>query len=454
MRKKLLSSILAFTMVGMLGCSGGDKVTSAVKDAVADKGLEVIGDNIQYDPNQLVNEGEPISLDFWMWGQEGIFQDVIDRYTEIHPNVEIKLVNNPWDDYWTKLPLQLKGKSGPALFNVHNSYHDNLIQYMAPYDISVEELEADFIGANFHIIDDEIYYVDYGIMTGLVYYNKQMWEDAGLTDADIPTTWDEFANVARKLTIKDGNTFKQAGFNFNGDFSTMVLGLNYQLGENLFNDDGETANIDNDAMKQSVEMLLNLYDEYEVGSKDFGTKSDDSFGQGQSAMIYKWGSTYQYLQTNFPDLEFGVFEIPTFTEDEPYAYSRYNGESTFGINKNADEKEQEVAQDFMRFFLADDEAQKSFCMDLSAFPAKRSLASDSDVLNHPTMGILSETIERYIWPGPMPATLEQTMKKVSEDILYNGVSVDNALKQAEIDINKDLKSTQFKSVENLYKYTK
>ena len=160
MRKKLLSAMLAMTIVGMIGCSGGNKasVTTAVKDTVADKGLEVIGDNVKYNPNQLVNDGEPISLEFWMWGQENLFQDVIDKYTKIHPNVEIKLVNNPWDDYWTKLPLQLKGKSGPALFNVHNSYHDNLIQYMAPYDIPTEELEADFIGANAHVIDGKIYY--------------------------------------------------------------------------------------------------------------------------------------------------------------------------------------------------------------------------------------------------------------------------------------------------------
>lgn len=454
MRKKILSLLLSFTMVGMIGCSGGNKVTAinAVKDTVADKGLEVIGDNVKYDPNQLINEGEPISLEFWMWGEEDLFNDVIDKYTEIHPNVEIKLVNNPWDDYWTKLPLQLKGNSGPALFSVHNSYHDNIIQYMEPYDIEVEDLEADFIGANAHIIDGSIYYLDYGLMTGSIYYNKQMWKEAGLTDADIPKTWDEFAEVAQKLTIKDEDKFKQAGFNFNGDFQSMVLGLNYQLGQNLFTEDNKTATIDNEAMKEVIEMLIDLYDKYEVGSKDFGTKSEESFGQGQSAMVCKWGHNYQYLKTNFPDLDFGVFEIPIFTEDVPYAYNRYNGESTFGINKNVDEKQKAVAQDFVRYFLANDELQKEFCMDLSTFPAKKSLANDEDIANHPAMSILSNTIDRYIWPGSMPSTLETTLKKVGEDLLYNGVNIDTALKEAEININKDLTNTKFESVESLYKY--
>ncbi len=454
MCKKILAAILSIAMVGMIGCSGGKTGTKAVKDTVADKGLPVIGDTIKYDPNHLVNDGEPISFEFWMWGSEDLFQGVVDEYSKIHPNVEIKIVNNPWDDYWTKLPLQLKGKNGPALFNIHNSYHDNIIQYMAPYDIPTEDLEADFIGAGAHVIDGKIYYIDYGIMTGSIYYNKKMWKEAGLTEADIPKTWDQFAEVAKKLTIKDGSDFKQAGFNFNGDYQNIILGLNYQYGQNLFNDDKKTATINNDAIKKATQMLTDLYNKYGVGSKDFGNEATESFGQGQTAMVCEWGHFYQTLKDKYPDVEFGTFEIPTFNGEETYAYNRYNGESTFGINKNADEKAQAVAQDFMKFFLANDEAQKAFCMDLSTFPAKKSLAKDEEILSNPAMSVLSEHIDKYIWPGPMPSTLETNMKKVGQDIMYNNVSLDDALKTAETNINNDLKNTNFESVEDLYKYAK
>ena len=39
------------------------------------------------------------------------------------------------------------------------------------------------------------------------------------------------------------------------------------------------------------------------------------------------------------------------------AYNRYNGESTFGVNKKAPKDQQAVAQDFVKFFLCDDESQ-------------------------------------------------------------------------------------------------
>ena len=61
-------------------------------------------------------------------------------------------MDNPWEDYWTKLPLALDGEDGPALFDVHNSYHENLINYMATLDIPVEDLEQDFNGVSAHVI--------------------------------------------------------------------------------------------------------------------------------------------------------------------------------------------------------------------------------------------------------------------------------------------------------------
>ena len=55
--------------------------------------------------------------------------------------------------------------------------------------------------------------------------------EAGLTDADIPKTWDEMIEVAKKLTIKDGDKIVQAGLNFNDDFhQNYLLGLNYSDG--------------------------------------------------------------------------------------------------------------------------------------------------------------------------------------------------------------------------------
>lgn len=435
---RLISTVLALVMLFT--------VASASAEASA-----ILGSKIQYDTSKAINNGEDIEIEFWYWtGASDLFKSVVNQYTAIHPNVKITLVENPYDDYWTKLPLALQGSNGPAIFNVHNSHHENLINYLAPYDIPVEDLEEDFVGVSAHVIDGKVYYTDYGMMTATMYYNKAMWSAAGLTEADIPTTWDQFREVAKKLTIRDEKgELIQAGFSFNGGAQGDVLGMQYQYGQNLFTEDGKVT-FNNDAIKTVVQRMKDIYEVDGSGDYNFGNNSGDNFGQGMIAMYLGWGFMHGLFQALWPETEFGSFEIPTPTEDVPYAYHRYNGESTFGINKNAPADQQAVAQDIVRFFLANDQLQKEFVLANSIFPAKKSLANDSDILSVSSIAVLANHIDRYIWPGPMPSAVENNMKIALENIFYNGEDIEAALQNAEDTCNEELASSEFVPVESSY----
>lgn len=435
---RLISTVLALVM--LFTVAGASAEASAI-----------LGGKIQYDTSKAINNGEDIEIEFWYWtGASELFKSVVNQYTAIHPNVKITLVENPYDDYWTKLPLALQGSNGPAIFNVHNSHHENLINYLAPYDIPVEDLEEDFVGVSAHVIDGKVYYTDYGMMTATMYYNKAMWSAAGLTEADIPATWDQFREVAKKLTIRDEKgDLIQAGFSFNGGAQGDVLGMQYQYGQNLFTEDGRVT-FNNDAIKTVVQRMKDIYEVDGSGDYNFGNNSGDNFGQGMIAMYLGWGFMHGLFQALWPETEFGSFEIPTPTEDVPYAYHRYNGESTFGINKNAPADQQAVAQDIVRFFLANDQLQKEFVLANSIFPAKKSLANDSDILSVSSIAVLANHIDRYIWPGPMPSAVENNMKIALENIFYNGEDVEAALQNAEDACNEELASSEFAPVESSY----
>lgn len=461
-RKKITALALTLVLIFSLAACGGpapsqDPEPSAAAPAqeTPAETLPLIGTNILYDPNQPINEGKDIEVEFWYWtGAANLFQSLADQYTAVHPNVAIKLVENPWDDYFTKLPLALQGNDGPAIFNVHNSKHDILIDYMAPYDIPLEEMEADFVGVSGHVVDGEVYYTDYGLMTATMYYNTDMWAAAGLTDADIPTTWDQFREVAKKLTIRDEKgELVQAGFSYNGGIQGDVLGMQYQYGQNLFNEDG-TITLNNEAMKNVITRLRDMYLVDGVCDYSFGNNSGDNFGQGTVAMYLGWGFMTGVFRNNFPETHFSCFEIPTVDPANTYAYHRYNGESTFGVNRNAPADQQAVAQDIIRFFLANDSIQKEFCLQNAVFPMKVSLQSDAELLSVPSIAVLAQHIDRYIWPGPMPSTVEDNVKIMLEDIFYNGKDIDSALADAETAINEDLALLDFESREPLYKYAK
>ena len=60
-----------------------------------------------------------------------------------------------------------------------------------------------------------------------------------------------------------------------------------------------------------------LYTEVGVGSGDFGTKAEESFGQGQSAMVYKWGHYNNTLLDKYPDINYGVFQKSQHSQNRP-----------------------------------------------------------------------------------------------------------------------------------------
>lgn len=435
--------------VALAGCgsSGPEELTETPS------GHPVQGETLTYDPNHLVNDGKPISMEWWLWDAEDMFQKFVDAYTAIHTNVAITIVKQPWEDYWTKLPLSLRDGATPALFNIHNSHHSNLAPYLEPYDIPTDELTADYTGAEAHVIDGTISYLDYGLMSGVIYYNVDHWKEAGLTDADIPETWEQFREVAKKLTKRSGDSFERAGFNFNAQFNAFSPGLPYQYGQNMFADDQTTPTIATEAMMDVIERFQSFYDVDQVGSKDFGTASGDSFGQGQSSMVYSWTHLGGTLANDFPDINYATFRTPVVTAGEtPYAFDRYNGESTLGINTKADAATKAVAQDFVRFFLTSKDTLKELCLNYHVFPMYKPLADDSDILEDPQLQSLADGIERYIWPGPIPATIEENLTTMWEDILYNGAAPDTAMQAAQEGIATDLQGSDFTAVENLYAF--
>lgn len=454
--KNVLCTAIALIFLIAVSCTARPPAQAGgIRDTIADKGLPPVGRNIIFNPNRLINGGEPIEISFWwLTDTDKSLRALIDGYESIHPNVRITLIENGWDSIWTKLPLALQKKEkGPTLFFVHNSYESLLLPYMAPYDIALDELLADYPTTNTHIINNQVYYTDYGLMTRVVFYNKRHWAEAGLSEADIPRTWDELGRVAQKLTIRDASgKLLRAGFNWNGSGSFILLDLFYLRGQNIFDDAGSRAMINTPAAQANIKMLTDLYDVYQAGHKSFGPDCVQSFGQEQSAMTYRWGNFCSDLLVNYPDVDYGVFEVPTIDGAEPYAYNRYNGEATIGINAGANAAQMEVAQDFLRYYLTNKDYMRKACLRMSIYPGYAELRNDPELLASPVVRVMGEHIDRYIWPGAMPAPLENTMRIAVEDIVYNGRPEDRVLAEAEATINIDLENTDFSASERSYPY--
>jgi multiple sugar transport system substrate-binding protein len=140
---------------------------------------------------------------------------------------------------------------------------------------------------------------------GLV-INTELWTKAGLTDKDIPTTWDQLATVAKKLT-----TPEQVGLAIGGEYARAGAFM-AQAGGNLMNEDSSkaTANTpESVAGLTEVKKLLN--DGVLKYAKDVGAGwGGEAFGKQLTAMTIEGNWITGALTNDFPTVKYTIAELP------------------------------------------------------------------------------------------------------------------------------------------------
>ncbi|MDQ0728734.1 ABC-type glycerol-3-phosphate transport system substrate-binding protein [Microbacterium sp. W4I20] len=112
-------------------------------------------------------------------------------------------------------------------------------------------------------IDDTFYCAPKDFSTLALVINTQMWTDAGLTDADLPKTWDDLAAVAKTLTTAD-----HVGLAFGAEYQRIGTFM-AQAGGGLVSDGAAIA--DNDANVEALDYVKShLEDGTFAFAKDVG----------------------------------------------------------------------------------------------------------------------------------------------------------------------------------------
>ncbi|NLO85065.1 MAG: extracellular solute-binding protein [Clostridiales bacterium] len=371
----------------------------------------VYGTNLIWDGAAQVNEGNDVSIA--VWAPSGTIGDYYVKwaaeYMNWRPNVKID-VQLQTDDIAEKVILSTQSNTAPEMFFTHNGWTNAIVNTCGmPWTQDVFNLDGimkDYVGLEQFLYNDNLYYIPYGIMTNGVFYNKTLWADAGLTDADIPQTWDELIEIAKKLTKADDTGYIEvAGFGFNGNQSFLLEALNYNDGLPLFDKDGVPI-IDDPIVTKNIQFIKDLYDVHKVSSRDFDTAAN-TFATGESAMIFNWGWLTYTLQSTAPDLDYGYFQTPVWEADKAYpSYGRNGGDSSLAVSvKVTDPGKIEASFDFLTYLLANDDAVYEFDALLSMYPRKISLRENAELIEQNVVfKVLKDYVDRTVWPGPVPSS--------------------------------------------------
>jgi len=136
--------------------------------------------------------------------------------------------------------------------------------------------------------------------------NTDLWSKAGLTDSDIPTTWDQLSSVAKRLT-----TGSQTGLVIGGEYARVGAFMT-EAGGNLMNADSTKATADSDA---NLKALQYVKDNLTAG--DFKYAADvgagwggEAFGKQLGAMTIEGNWITGSQSNDYPDVKYKVVPLP------------------------------------------------------------------------------------------------------------------------------------------------
>src|SRR5690606_7564615 len=138
--------------------------------------------------------------------------------------------------------------------------------YLEPYAEELSNAGAFYPAlVDAYTFDDTFYCAPKDFSTLGLVINTDLWEAAGLTEADIPTDWDGLTDVAATLTTGDA-----VGLSFGLEYARVGTFLN-QAGGELVSEDGTTATADSPEDAEGLEYVQSLI---EAGSLKFPAELD------------------------------------------------------------------------------------------------------------------------------------------------------------------------------------
>ena len=239
--KRVLSVVLALVMCVSLAACGGSGDSSEGGSGSSDEPLQVA----IWDNNQL----------------DGI-KEIADDFTEA-TGIKTEILVVPWDEYWTMLEAGAQGGSLPDVFWMHSNESERYMSNDMLLDLTDYIEQSETIDLNNYYSDiTELYMHDgknYAIPkdydTIALWYNKTMFDEAGIAYPDETWTWQTLADTAKALTKDDGSQYGFAlpAINNQDGYYNII----YDMGGYIINDDKTKSGWDD---PKTIEAMNWLYD--------------------------------------------------------------------------------------------------------------------------------------------------------------------------------------------------
>ncbi|ABL84127.1 MULTISPECIES: sugar ABC transporter substrate-binding protein [unclassified Nocardioides] len=217
-------------------------------------------------------------------GHEKDLAAIVDAFEADHPDIKVEVETTPYDAYFTKLQTALAGGTAGDAFELN---YENFVTYAENGSLaqlgSFDEAAYKPSLLDAFAQDGAQYALPESFSDVVLFYNKELFDKAGLETPTSDWTWADERAAAEKLTDKDAGIW--------GDYQPVQFFEFYkalaQSGGSFFSEDGSEATFDSPEGIEAAEWLVSkpgrtMPTEAEgAGTPDFDT---NLFKDGKLAM--------------------------------------------------------------------------------------------------------------------------------------------------------------------------
>ena len=329
-------------------------------------------------------------LTMMMWGDPAeleVWNKIVADFHTANPNITVKVDVSDWDSYWTKLKTLLSAGTPPDVFAMdaplYLDYQSRgVLLNLQPYldknpdllkGVYPQTLEA-------YKTPDGMFGLPRDFQTVALFYNKDMFDAAGVDYPTADWTYDDLRNAAKQLTKDSNSDGKIDQFGFYSDLWDMELiwseGI-WAYGGDVINADHTKTLIGEPKAREAWQLFHDMMfeDKSWPDSNTAGEYGGDPFLAGVAAMttIGHW-VVPGYSEVNF---KWDVAPMPK----GPAGQATSVNSAGFVVAK--DSKSPDAAFEFLKYVLSEP-AQKRLAELGFACPVLKSVAESDAFLKQST----------------------------------------------------------------------
>lgn len=291
LKRMLMMVLVALMAMALVACGNSEKKSDATTNEVKD---ETVSSDVKSDDKTDVEVPEDtLIIAIWDTNQEPGLTKIVEDFTA-KTGIEAEIQVTPWDQYWTMLEAGATGGSLPDVFWMHSNEIARYSEYEMLLDLTDKIAGSDVLDMSKfpqEIIDiynwqgEKQYAVPKDIDTIALWYNKTMFDEAGISYPDATWTWDDFKTACEKLTKEDGSQYGYAlkPSNNQDGWYNMV----YNMGGSIITEDKKASGFDQEGTIKAIEFATGLVKEGLTPSYETMTENEPTalFEAGKVAMI-------------------------------------------------------------------------------------------------------------------------------------------------------------------------